>query len=409
MNTSSNDRVLIIGAGHAGGQCAVSLRQKGWKGDIVIVGDEPFPPYQRPPLSKAYLAGALDRDRLLLRPEAFYEQNNIRLIKDKRAISIDRDHQNVTLTDDQVIDYAYLVLATGARVRKLKCPGAELSGVGYVHSIADVDALQKRFHEGAAIVIVGAGYIGLEVAAVAARRGLQATVIELSERVLSRVAGKIVSTFFEELHRSEGVDLRLNESVAAFQGEGAVQSVSLTGGGTMACDMAVIGIGVTPNDELAGASGLAIGDGVIVDEFARTQDPNIYAIGDCTRHPSAYFGDALRLESVHNALEQAKTAAAAICGAPEPYRQVPWFWSDQYDVKLQTVGVCAGRYESEIVRGDVSENSFSVFYMNADKLIGVDSVNAAKDHMVARKLLAGEIPATAEQFADPAFDLKSLL
>ncbi len=405
----ATEKVLIIGGGHAAGQCAASLRQKGWRGDIVIAGEEAYPPYQRPPLSKAFLAGELAAERLFLKPAAFYDKERIDLRLGARATRIDRAEKSVAFEDGSAIDYDCLVIATGARVRRLKVPGADLPGVGYLRDIADVDALRPRLGAGADLVIVGAGYIGLEVAAVAAKLGARVTVLEAAGRVMSRVAGETISHFFEDLHRANGVDIRLHAALAGFDGEDRVEAARLADGSRLACDLAVIGVGVVPNAEIAEAAGLAVDDGVVVDDCTRTQDPAIYAVGDCTRHPCAYLGEPVRLESVHNALEQAKTAAAAICGAPSPYDQAPWFWSDQYDVKLQTVGIGPGRADREIVRGAIDDKAFSVFYFRGETLLAVDSVNRPADHMIARKIIATGAAATPAAVADPSFDLKSLI
>ncbi|MGF1544936.1 MAG: NAD(P)/FAD-dependent oxidoreductase [Parvularculaceae bacterium] len=404
------ERAVIVGGGHAAGQCAASLRQKGWTGDIVIVGEEPYAPYQRPPLSKAYLAGDLDAERLYVKPTAFYEKENVELRLGVRAEAIDRAARDVALSDGERLGYDVLVLATGAAVRRLPVPGADLSGVGYVRTIADVDRLRGAFEKARNLVVVGAGYIGLEVAAVARKRGLEVDVVERADRVMARVAGPTVSAFFEKLHRDNGVRLRLGAGFERFEGDGAgrVREARIAGVGAIPCDVAVVGVGIVPNDRIAADAGLAVDDGVLVDDCARTEDPRIYAIGDATRHPSRYFGGRLRLESVHNAIEQAKTAAAAICGAPKPYDQAPWFWSDQYDVKLQTVGVCAGREEREIVRGAPEDKSFSVFYLKDERLLAVDSVNAPADHMLSRRLIAAGAPINAAALADPSVDLKSL-
>lgn len=402
-----SQRVLIIGGGHAAGQCAASLRQNGWQGEIVIAGEEAVAPYQRPPLSKAYLAGDSSVDRLLFKPEAFYEKENITLRLGMRALSIDRAIKKVAFEGGAEIDFDFLVIATGARVRKLQCPGADLEGVGYVRSIADVDRLQSGFRKGANITIVGAGYIGLEVAAVAAKRGLNVTVLEIGERVMARVTSPTVSRFFEKLHRDNGVEIRLGVGADRFEGDGQLSSVQLTDGTSLASDMAVVGIGVIPNDAIAGEAGLAVEDGVIVDECAQTADPSIFAIGDCTRHPSAYYGGMLRLESVHNALEQGKTAAAAICGKRAHYDQAPWFWSDQYNTKLQTVGLCTGRCDTEILRGDPAEGKFSVFYLRGEELVAVDSINAPADHMIARRLIGAGRSLDPAEIKDVGFDLKT--
>lgn len=408
-------RVLIVGAGHAGGQCAASLRQKGWDGDIMIAGEEAYPPYQRPPLSKAFLAGDLAAERLFLKPPAFYEQQGIDVRRGARAERIDRAGKAVHFADGSAVDYDVLVLATGTRVRRLNVPGADLPGVGYLRDIADVDAIRPRLRPGARLVVVGAGFIGLEVAAVATKLGVEVTVLEAAERVLSRVTGETVSRFFEDLHRGHGVDLRLGAALQEFEGdsEGGVALARLADGSALPCDLALIGVGVVPNAEIAEDAGLAVNDGIVVDDHTRTGDPAIYAVGDCTRHPSAYCGADLRLESVHNALEQAKTAAAAICGAPVSYDQVPWFWSDQYDVKLQTVGLCTNagdaRSDREVLRGEPSGKAFSVFYLDGDRLVAADSINRPVDHMVARKLIAARKAVSPAALADPETDLKSLL
>ncbi len=405
-----SERVVILGGGHGAGQCAASLRQHGWAGEIVIVGEEVAPPYQRPPLSKAYLAGDLAAERLFVKPPAFYEKEEIDLKLGVRGLSIDCNGQAIKLSDGTDLPYSKLVLATGARVRELPIPGADLEGVGYVRTIADIDALRTRFQEGAKLVIVGAGYIGLEVAAVAAKHGLNVTVLEAADRVMARVTCPTVSEFFEKLHRDHGVDIKLNAAVDSFVGDHkTIEGVRMAGGELLPCDFAVVGVGITPNTEIASAAGLEVDDGIVVDAFTRTKDENIYAIGDCTRHPSEYFGAPLRLESVHNALEQAKTAAMAICGKAVPYNQAPWFWSDQYDVKLQTVGVCAGRHDAEIIRGDAAEKKFSVFYMRGNTLLAVDSINAPADHMIARRLIAANREIDPQVLSDDTVDLKSLV
>lgn len=404
-----NERVLIIGGGHAAGQCAASLRQKGWAGEIVIAGEEPFPPYQRPPLSKAYLSGATTAERLFFKPSAFYEKEGIDLQLGRRAVGIDRETRQVSFESGPLITYDYLVIATGARVRQLDCDGADLEGVGYLRSITDTDALKENLSNDARLTIVGAGYIGLEVAAVAAKGGVKVTVLEIADRVMSRVTSPTISRFFEDLHREHGVDLKLGVGLSGFEGSGQVESARLSDDTLLPCDQAIVGIGIIPNDEIARDAGLETDDGIVVDNCTRTSDPLIFAIGDCTRHESRYYGGSLRLESVHNALEQGKTAASAICGETSPYDQVPWFWSDQYDVKLQTVGISTGRHNREILRGDPSNKKFSVYYLQDNGLIAVDSVNAPADHMIARKIIASGKELNADDIANTEFDLRSYL
>jgi len=404
-----NDRVIIIGGGHAAGQCVVSLRMKGWQGKITIIGEEPGPPYQRPPLSKAYLAGDMAKDRLYFRPKEYYAKENIELLLGRRAVLIDRAIRRVHLDNGDVLEYSKLVLATGSRVRKINIPGADLSGVGYLRSIADVDQLRDQMRKGARLAVIGAGYIGLEVAAVAAKLGLNVTVFEAAERVLERVTSPEVSAFFDKLHREHGVDIRLGANVEDFAGTDHITGVTIKDGETVPCDFAIVGIGITPNTELAEKSGLAVDNGILVNKFARTADSHVYAIGDCTCHPSIYFGGYLRLESVHNALEQAKTAALSICGNDIAYDQAPWFWSDQYDVKLQTVGIRDKRVDASIMRGDLAAKVFSVFYLAGDKICAVDSINAPADHMISRRLIAARTSVDPNALADLSFDMKSLL
>ena len=400
--------VVIIGAGHASGQLVASLRQGGWEGDITLIGEEEFLPYQRPPLSKKYLAGEMPLERLFVRPEEFYETQNVKLHVGVSAESIDRAQRQVKLADGTALAYEKLVLSTGARVRRIDCPGAELQNIFYLRGVADVDAIKTRFKDGARLVIVGAGYIGLEVAAVAANRGVKVTVLEAADRVMARVTSPTVSSFFEEEHRKAGVDIRLNAMLRNFEGEGAVRHVVTEAGERFEADFVIVGVGVLPNEELAAEAGLKTDNGIWVDEYTQTSDETVYAVGDCTNHPNALLGRRLRLESVHNALEQAKTCAAAICGAPKPYAQAPWFWSDQYDLKLQTVGLSQG-FDEEILRGDPDDRKFAVFYLREGELIAVDTVNMPAEFM-ASKMLIGKVK-TVDQaaLADPAFSLKSLL
>ncbi len=396
--------LVIIGGGHAAGQACASLRAGGWSGSITLVGEEPYPPYQRPPLSKAYLLGTLPAERLLFRPESFYTDHDVTLRLGERALRIDRAARRVE-TDRGSLGYDALLLATGARPRPLTCAGADLGGVFGLRSIADVDAIKQRFDSARHLVIIGAGYIGLEVAAVAKRRGLNVTVLEAQDRVMSRVTSPLVSDFFTMIHREEGVDLRLGAQVGGVEGREAVEAVRLADGTRVPADLVVYGIGVLPNQEIAAEAGLATENGILVDENARTEDPAIYAVGDCTNHPNPLLDRRLRLESVHNALEQAKTAAAALCGSPKPYAQIPWFWSDQYELKLQTVGLQDG-YDATVVRGAPEARSFAVFYLRGEALIAVDAVNEPAAFMAAKKLVGRRVE--RHLLEDPGTSLRDL-
>ena len=409
MTGQTSERVVIVGGGHAAGQLCASLRSGGWRGGITLVGEEAALPYQRPPLSKAYLAGALDEERLYVRPRAFYDEAGVELRLGERAEEIDAKARRVETTRG-ALAYDHLVLATGTRPRRLSCEGAEAAGIAYVRTLADVDALRTDFARARRLVVVGAGYIGLEVAAVARARGLDVTVIEAQPRVLARVTGPEVSAYYEALHRARGVDLRLGTGVEGFEVQGGrVAAVVLSGGETLPADLVVVGIGVVPNQEVAARAGLAVANGIVVDDHCRASAPGTYAVGDVTEHPSIY-GRSVRLESVHNALEQAKTAAATICGTPAPYAQVPWFWSDQFGVKLQTVGLLEG-HDEVVVRGtpDPAEGApgFAVFYLQGGRLLAADAVNDPASFMASKKLAGRAVDAGA--LANPGTPLRSLL
>jgi len=382
-----NKTVVIAGAGHAAGQLVVSLRQNKYAGRIVLVGDEPYLPYQRPPLSKKFLAGAMDADRLLVKPAGFYEETGVELRLDTSIAAIDRNKKCLRSSDDDEIPYDKLVLGLGSRARKLPVEGAKLQGVHYLRSIADVAGIREDFQSGRRLVVIGAGYIGLEVAAVAQQAGLVVTVIEMADRVMSRVVSPEISDFYQIEHTNQGVRFRLSTSVSALKGKKRVKSVTTSDDEEIPADLVVIGVGILPNTELATAAGLDVENGIVVDDHCRTGDPDIYAMGDCTSHPNAIYDRRLRLESVHNALEQAKTAAANICGKDASYCQVPWFWSDQYDLKLQIAGLSEG-YDGVAVRGNPAERSFSCLYLMENRLIAVDAINAPRDFVQSKQLIA---------------------
>lgn len=392
------NHVVIIGAGQAGAQTIISLRQGGYEGNISLIGDETELPYQRPPLSKKYLSGEMEAERLYFRPQEFYDKENVSLYLGRRAAEIDRKAKTVKLDDGTMLPYDALVLSTGSRPRPLPLPGADLHQVYDMRAISDIAAMQPHFTPGKKLVIIGGGYIGLETAAVARKMGLETTVVEAADRVLARVTDPQISAFYERVHAEEGVTVMTGVGVAALVGEGAVSGVELSDGRILPADCVVVGIGILPNVELAEAAGLEVDNGIVVDENACTSDPAIYAAGDCTQHPNNLLGRRLRLESVHNAIEQGKAAAAHILGTPKPYHDIPWFWSDQYDVKLQIVGL-SGEHDSTILRGDSDSRSFALFYFKGDKLIAVDAVNRPAEFMLAKKL----VPQAAQgAIIDPA-------
>jgi len=401
------DTVVIAGAGHGAGQVVATLKQKKFSGRIILVGDEPYLPYQRPPLSKKFLAGDLPVDRLYYKPASFYEDPQIDVRLDTRIDSIDRAARKVRTEGGDEIPYDTLVLALGSRVRKVSVPGSDLPGVHYLRSITDVDAIRAHMTSDKRLVVIGAGYIGLEVAAVCRQLGLEVTVVEIADRVMSRVVSPNVSDFFQLEHTNHGVKLLLSTGLAAFEGKRRVKSVITDSEQTIAADLVVVGVGITPNTELAEAAGLEVINGIVVDDQCRTADPDIYAIGDCTSHPSNIYGQRLRLESVHNALEQAKIAASNICGIEAHYSQVPWFWSDQYDLKLQIAGLSQG-YDTVVLRGDPASRSFACLYLKDGSLIAVDAVNAPREFMQSKALIANHVILDLEQLADVDVAIKDL-
>lgn len=403
-----DERVIIVGASHAAAQLAPSLRQEGWSGDIWIIGDEPVAPYQRPPLSKDYLSGDRDKTSLQIRPPAVYEKHGIKLLQGS-VVSIDRSSHSVLLESGERIDYDKLALCTGARVRQLDVPGVNLHGVHYLRTLADVEAIRRQLKADSRVVIVGGGYIGLESAAALRKLGVSVAVLEVQPRLLARVTAPDVSAFYRRVHTEEGVEIHTGWAVSAIEGKTAVTGVVSTDGRKLPADLVIIGIGVIPNTELAETSGLKVDNGIWVDEFAATADPAIYAAGDCANHPSLQLGRRLRLESVPNAMEQAKSAAASICGRKHCYDGYPWFWSDQYDLKLQIAGLSDG-FDNVVLRGDPEHGrSFVAWYLRGNRLLAADCINCPKEFMVARQLLAKGASVDAERLADDNIDLKELI
>lgn len=400
-------QTLIIGAGHAAGQLAASLRQQGYAGRIVMLGEEPYPPYQRPPLSKKFLSGELPAERLFLKPAAFYDDHDIEIRTNARVSAIDRGAKTLTTEDGASLAYSTLVFATGGRAIRLACPGADLPGVHYLRNIEDVERIRADRPAATRVVIVGAGYIGLEVAAVLRESGLDVVVLETAERVLSRVVSPPVSEFFERIHRERGVELKLSTSLESFDGDERVRAAITTSGERIDADLAVVGIGIRPNTELAAEAGLAVDDGIVVDAYCRTADPDIYAIGDCTRHPNATYQRSLRLESVQNALEQAKTAAANITGNDARYDEVPWFWSDQYHLKLQIAGLSHG-FDDYVMRGDPTGDGFACAYLRDGRLIAIDCVNSPKDFMMSKALIRDAREMDRARLADASISIRDV-
>jgi 3-phenylpropionate/trans-cinnamate dioxygenase ferredoxin reductase subunit len=397
--------IVIIGAGQAAGQAAASLRQGGFEGPITILGEEAQAPYQRPPLSKQYLSGEIGMDRVLVRPEKFYPDKNIDLHTETTVQSIDRKNKTVTTTSGDTYPYDKLLVGTGSRPRILNIPGSDLDGIHYLRTIKDVDAIREAMASARKLCIVGGGYIGLEVAAVAVTKGLEVTVLEMEDRILQRVTTPEMSDFYHQLHTERGVNLMVNTGVSGFTADGAVATV-LCGDISIDADLVIVGIGIIPNTELAEAAGLACDNGILVDDHCQTSDPDIYAAGDCTNHPNAILDRRLRLESVPNAMEQARAAASNMLGGDKAYASIPWFWSDQYELKLQMVGFSADG-DQQVLRGDQATNQFAVFYLKDEKVVAVDAVNSPKEFMVCKQLYGKKVDVSA--LADSSVDLKTLL
>jgi 3-phenylpropionate/trans-cinnamate dioxygenase ferredoxin reductase component len=407
--TEMSETYVIIGAGHAAGQVAQSLRSSacGFTGRLIMVGEEPYLPYQRPPLSKQFLAGEIGLDRVYFKPPAFYEKFNVETMLNCKAVSLDRAAKQVRLSDGQAIGYDKLVIATGSRARTIAAPGVDLPGIFYLRTVDDVEAIRASLKPGRKLVIVGGGYIGLEVAAVMVKSGLDVTVVEMAPTVLARVVDPLVAEYFASVHRKAGVKIENGVAVQGFAGKGRVERVLCADGREFPADIVIIGVGIVPNVELAQAAGLACDNGIVVDEFARTSDPAIFAAGDCANHPNRLLGRRLRLESVHNALEQGKTAALAMCGKLVEYAQVPWFWSDQYDLKLQIAGLSGGQ-NKVIIRGSMEKDAFAAFYLKGSVIIAVDAVNSPQEFMASKQLIANKTPVDLEKLGNPAVPMKEI-
>jgi 3-phenylpropionate/trans-cinnamate dioxygenase ferredoxin reductase subunit len=400
------ETILILGGGQAGAQAIDTLRRNGFSRRIVLVSDESQLPYQRPPLSKKYLSGELAADRLLFRHQAYYDEHKIELKLGVRAARLQPIEHKVTLSNGEDIRYDRLLLCTGANSRRLTCPGADLPGVHYLRSLADVPEIQRLMRSGSRTVIIGGGYIGLEAAATARHLGCPVTVLEMADRVMNRVVASNVSDYFAQEHRSHGVKLICNTRVVKLEGHPRVERVVCADGGTYQADLLLVGVGAVANVHLASEAGLQCDNGVVVDEYCRTSDDAIYGAGDCTSHPSLRFEMRVRLESVDNAVEQGTAAALNILGISTVHDRVPWFWSDQFDNKLLIAGLSQG-HDQQITRGDPATRSFSVCYLKGGELLAVEAINHATDYMAARKLIAKRFRPSIDKLGDPLVALKS--
>jgi 3-phenylpropionate/trans-cinnamate dioxygenase ferredoxin reductase component len=400
--------VVILGAGHAGGTAAALLRQYGFEGPITLIGEEPIPPYQRPPLSKAWLKGEADADSLALKPLEFYAEHKIDFRASMRATSINRGAKTVSLSDGSEVAYDVAIIATGARAIALPIPGADLKGVMFLRTAADAELLKATVGPGKRLAVVGGGYIGLEVAASGRALGAEVVVLEREARLLARVACETLSTFFKTQHEAHGVTFELSATAEAFEAQdGHVTGVRLSDGRVVPCDAVVVGVGATPNDEIARDCGLDTARGVVVDLEARTSDPAIFAIGDVAHRPMPIYGRLFRMESVPNALEQAKQAASAIVGRPAPAGEVPWQWSDQYDLKLQIAGY-AFDVDEILVRGDPASAKFAVFHLKGDLVQSVEAINSPPEFMMGKQLILGRKPIDKARLADPSISMKEV-
>ena len=402
------NEIVVIGSGQAAIQTVMSLKRNEFTGSIKVIGEEDHLPYQRPPLSKDFLLEEYKPERVSLKKKEFYEENGVDLILGKRAESIDTILKEITLSDENKIRYNQLIIATGSRVRKLNVPGSDKKGIYYLRDLDDANALKQRLKKNKKMVIVGAGYIGLEVASVAASLEVEVTVIEMANRVMNRTVDPIISSYYQKLHESHGVKIHLDNGLKAFEGGDSVNAVLCSDGLMLEADLVVIGAGVLPNQEIAIEAGLECNNGIMVNEFGETSTAHVYACGDCTNHPNKGLNTRLRLESVHNAMEQSKTVANTIMGNKEPYDQVPWFWSDQYDHKLQLVGI-SGDHDEVVMRGLESEQKFLLFYLKNSELIAVNAINSSKEFLICRKLVANKVKISSDVIKDQSVNLNDLL
>ena len=401
-----NDAV-IIGAGHAGGMTAISLRQRQYQGSITLIGEENYLPYQRPALSKGFLAGEIEEKRLYLKSQDYFDKNNIRIIRNCKVVAIDRNNKTILLENQKQLGYEKLVIATGSIVNKLKTSSKE-TDLYYLRTIRDSLKIREKLRSKNKITVIGAGYIGLEIASIATKKNLEVCVLELENRVMGRVVSAEVSDFFQKKHQSEGVEFKFNTSITDIEDRGKQKRIIYSDGSFLNTDFVVIGVGIKPNIELAKSSGLKCDNGILVDANGQTSDPHIFAVGDCSNHPNNIFKQRLRLESVQNAVEQAKSIAASIAGSHKPYQEVPWFWSDQYNIKLQIAGISQD-HDHRVIRGYPEEEKFAVFYQKEKRLIAVDAINSPKEFMVGKKWIAMQAKIPFELIRNVDVDLKKIV
>jgi len=402
------ENLVIVGAGQSAIQCITSLRKEDYPGLITLVGEEEHLPYQRPPLSKGFLEDTVSNERLYFKKLEFFIENKVQLKLGTKAEEIDIENNNIHLSDNTKLSFDKLVFATGSSVRKLDFPGKDLNSIHYLRGLDDALSIKKDLQATQNIVVVGAGYIGLEVAAIAAKQNKSVTVIEMADRVMNRTVDPQISDYYLNLHQKNGVTFKFNTSLKEIIGTNNPEKVVCSDGSEVAADMVVIGAGIMPNVELAENAGLSCDNGIVVNEFGKTDHADIYACGDCTNHPNKLLNKKIRLESVHNAMEQSKTVASSIINQSLAYNQIPWFWSDQYDHKLQIVGL-SGDHDKVIMRGDMSEAKFMLFYTKEDKLIAVDAVNNSKEFLICKKLVANKVTIKPDEISNPATNLNDLI
>ena len=402
------ENLVVIGAGQSAIQCITSLKKEGYEGSITLVGEEEHLPYQRPPLSKGFLDDSINKERLYFKKLDFFTENKIQLKLGISATSVDIENNLVNLSDEEKLHFDKLVFATGSRVRLLDFPGNDLDNIHYLRGLDDAENIKKGLEKSKHLVVIGAGYIGLEVAAIASEKGVKVSIVEMADRVMSRTVDPQISDYYLNLHQNNGVKFKFNTSLEEIKGQGQVESVVCSDGTSINADMVIIGAGVIPNTEIAQNSGVSCENGILVDEFGRTNFKNVFACGDCTSHPNKLLIMQLRLESVHNAMEQSKAVAMSVLDKPAEYSQIPWFWSDQYDHKLQIVGI-SGSHDTVTMRGSTDASKFMLFYTRGEELVAVDAVNNPKDFLICRKLVANKVKIKTDMISDLNLNLNDLI